>query len=118
MLGTLDRHGATRLAMTKMSDLNKTHHALADTFLLASVTPIARDLVHTRFAFTQPKADVDGPRGSLAKAFVQEIVRQLNEDIPIWENKRYLPQMRLCDGDGPIMDVRHWFKQFLIEGAP
>jgi len=91
---------------------------LADTFLLASVTPIARDLVHTRFAFTQPKADVDGPRGSLAKAFIQEIVRQLNEDIPIWENKRYLPQMRLCDGDGPIMDVRHWFKQFLIAGAP
>ncbi len=91
---------------------------ICDTFLMASITPVSRELVHTRFAFTQPKADVDGPRGGVAKAFVQEIVRQLNEDIPIWENKKYLHRLRLCDGDGPIMEIRHWFKQFLIDGAP
>lgn len=91
---------------------------ITDTFLLSSITPVNRNLVHVRFAFTQPKKDVDGPRGGVAKAFIQEIVKQLNEDIPIWENKKFLPQLRLCDGDGPIMDIRRWFKQFLIEGAP
>ncbi len=91
---------------------------LTETFLLASVTPVTREQVHVRFAFTQPKANKNSDEGVIADAFIQEIVRQLNQDIPIWENKKYLHRIRLCDGDGPIMDIRHWFKQFLIEGAP
>jgi hypothetical protein len=39
-------------------------------------------------------------------------VKQLNEDIPIWENKRYLERPLLCDGDGPIAEFRRWCLQF------
>lgn len=34
------------------------------------------------------------------------------EDVAIWENKRYLIEPMLCDGDGPIMKLRRWCGQF------
>lgn len=45
-------------------------------------------------------------------AVIQEVVRQMNQDIPIWEHKRYLPKPMLCDGDGPIPEYRRWASQF------
>ena len=48
----------------------------------------------------------------VARAFVAEIARQYAQDIPIWENKRYLERPLLCDGDGPILELRRYFKQF------
>ena len=45
-------------------------------------------------------------------AFMDEVTRQLEQDIPIWENKRYLNPPVLCDGDGPIGLFRKWSKQF------
>jgi 3-ketosteroid 9alpha-monooxygenase subunit A len=42
------------------------------------------------------------------------IVHQVNQDIPIWENKVYLEEPTLCDGDGPIAKYRKWFKQFYV----
>lgn len=33
-------------------------------------------------------------------------------DVPIWENKRYLPKPLLTNGDGPVTAYRHWFSQF------
>ena len=46
---------------------------------------------------------------------VEEIVRQVGHDIPIWENKIYRDDPILCDGDGPIAKYRKWFKQFYVE---
>ena len=51
----------------------------------------------------------------MGKAFVAEVSRQLEEDIPIWENKIYLDRPALCDGDGPIGSFRKWCKQFYVE---
>jgi hypothetical protein len=48
----------------------------------------------------------------VANAFVAEIARQYAQDIPIWENKRYLERPLLCDGDGPILELRRYFAQF------
>jgi hypothetical protein len=48
----------------------------------------------------------------VAMAFMDEVTRQLEQDIPIWENKRYLNPPVLCDGDGPIGLFRKWSKQF------
>jgi phenylpropionate dioxygenase-like ring-hydroxylating dioxygenase large terminal subunit len=36
----------------------------------------------------------------------------IGQDIPIWENKLFRPQPRLCEGDGPIMEYRRWASQF------
>ncbi len=48
----------------------------------------------------------------MGAAFIAEVTRQFNQDIPIWENKIFLPQPALCDGDGPIPALRRWGKQF------
>ena len=47
-----------------------------------------------------------GDRAASARAFVAEIARQYAQDIPIWEHKRHLERPLLCDGDGPILELR------------
>ncbi|MDM4771271.1 Rieske 2Fe-2S domain-containing protein [Solimonas sp. SE-A11] len=36
-------------------------------------------------------------------------------DFIVWNNKKYRPNPLLCDGDGPVIQFRHWFKQFYVE---
>ena len=36
----------------------------------------------------------------------------VDQDIPIWEGIRYVPQPRLVKGDGPIGRFRTWASQF------
>ena len=85
---------------------------IVDTLLLASVTPIDDEQVHLRFAFTVKKLAHGKVTDNVARAFIGEISRQVTQDIPIWENKRYLPRPVLCDGDGPIGVFRRWARQF------
>lgn len=87
---------------------------ICETVLLLSHTPIDGETVETRFAFTQNKTDANT---GVAAAVVKEVVRQMDQDIPIWEHKRYLPQPMLCDGDGPIPAYRKWASQFYSSGG-
>jgi bifunctional pyridoxal-dependent enzyme with beta-cystathionase and maltose regulon repressor activities len=57
----------------------------------------------------QRAADV--ARG-IGRAWLKEIVRQLEQDRPIWENKVQHENPLLCDGDGPIGAFRRWSRQF------
>lgn len=81
---------------------------IAETMLIAGVTPVERDLVHARFNFTLPK---DG-HNRAGQAVIRDIVKQFNEDFPIWQHKRFVPQPIICDGDGPIMRWRQFYSQF------
>jgi hypothetical protein len=85
---------------------------IAETLELATTTPIDAGHVHVRYAFVQPKVDGKDPRGGAAGAIIKDIVKQMNEDVPIWENKAYLARPSLCDGDGPIPAFRRWCTQF------
>ena len=82
---------------------------ICETVLLLSHTPIDGGSVDSRFSFTQREAD----QGSgVAAGVIKEVVRQMDQDIPIWEHKKYLPKPMLCDGDGPIPEYRKWASQF------
>jgi hypothetical protein len=48
----------------------------------------------------------------MAKALLDEISFQVEQDMPIWEHKIFQPNPILCDGDGPIAQFRRWFGQF------
>ena len=85
---------------------------ICETLELATTTPIDQDHVHVRYAFIQPKVDGEDPVGGVAAAIIRDIVKQMNEDVPIWENKAYWARPSLCDGDGPIADFRRWCQQF------
>jgi phenylpropionate dioxygenase-like ring-hydroxylating dioxygenase large terminal subunit len=85
---------------------------ICETLELATTTPIDAEHVHVRYAFVQPKVDGRDPVGGVAAAIIRDIVKQTNEDVPIWEHKTYRARPVLCDGDGPIPDYRRWCRQF------
>ena len=85
------------------------------TVMLGTVTPITASRMKLRFAFTKPKA-IDPKFAMLIDALIAEVVRQVQQDIPIWEHKICRSTPILCDGDGPIAKYRRWFSQFYDDG--
>ena len=85
---------------------------ICETLLITGVTPVARDVTHLRFAFTQLKSDRDGENGGVAKAIIKDICKQLDQDKVVWDRQRYIENPPLCAGDGPINDFRIFFHQF------
>ncbi len=83
---------------------------LVETLLIGATTPIDGDSCELRFSFVVKMFGGKDITAGIGRAFVKEIARQLEQDIPIWENKIYLPRPVLCDGDGPIGLFRIWAK--------
>lgn len=48
----------------------------------------------------------------IAWSTFQAYVRDVKQDLPIWEHKRFIHPPRLADGDGPIGRYRRWARQF------
>ncbi len=55
-------------------------------------------------------ADMD----ALVKLYLQNLKLGFEDDIRIWENKLYREVPVLCDGDGPITQLRRWYRQFYV----
>jgi 3-ketosteroid 9alpha-monooxygenase subunit A len=85
---------------------------IVETLLVSSITPIDDETQDVRFAFTLRKLPDKDVTKTVGKAFIREVSRQLEQDIPIWEHKTYLDRPVLCDGDGPIGLFRKWSRQF------
>jgi phenylpropionate dioxygenase-like ring-hydroxylating dioxygenase large terminal subunit len=84
---------------------------IIDSLLMNTSTPIDEENTDVSFAYTV-KTDGDARKGRLAEAVVDDLVQQFENDRPIWENKAYWKQPRLCDGDGPFGVYRKWMQQF------
>ncbi|NCG22337.1 MAG: Rieske 2Fe-2S domain-containing protein [Rhodobacterales bacterium] len=84
---------------------------IVETLLISAATPLEDGTCILRFGFMVRDLG-KGITGGVGKAFMAEIARQLEQDIPVWENKVYLDRPVLCDGDGPIGLFRLWCKQF------
>ena len=90
---------------------------IVETLLLSSATTIDEEHVQIRFTFTIRKGVNDMVTETVGDRFQAEIERQLEADIPVWENKIFLERPALCDGDGPIARYRKWAKQFYTEAV-
>ena len=90
-------------------------NGIVETLLVSSATTIDEAYVDVRFSFTLKKLPSDMATSTVGDAFVNEVTRQLEQDIPVWENKIYVDPPVLCDGDGPIGLYRRWAKQFYSE---
>jgi hypothetical protein len=87
---------------------------IVETLNIGTTTPIDEEHCHLRFNFSIKKlGGADTTRG-VGKAFVNEVKQQVEQDIPIWENKIHLSKPLLCDGDGPIAPYRRWAGQFHV----
>jgi 3-ketosteroid 9alpha-monooxygenase subunit A len=82
--------------------------------MVPTVVPISRTQTLNRFAFSQP-VGVAGTK--FGKALINEIVRQLEQDKPIWDHKRFDSAPQLVQGDGDILQFRKYFSQFYAENA-
>ena len=85
---------------------------ICDTLLLGMTTPIESEKCITRFFFLQKKVDGKTPTGGVSAAIIADIDKQVKEDIPIWEHKKYAEKPVLCDKDGPIAQFRKHYSNF------
>jgi len=90
---------------------------IVETLVITTGSPIDGERMHMHLCFTVRKTGDERFTEGVGKMFVAEIERQFGQDIPIWENKIHLERPVLCDGDGPIGELRRWAKQFYV-GAP
>ncbi len=90
---------------------------IAETLLIAAVTPVEKDEVRVRFCFTQPRNQASPIAAMMAQGFIHEVCRQLDQDKVIWDRQRYLDKPIICDGDGPILRFRQYYRQFYAEWA-
>jgi hypothetical protein len=75
------------------------------------VTPIDAEHTHLRWQMYHIPGLSDG-RLRVTQARMRDLVRQVNEDIPIWNSKRFMPRPMLVPGDGPMMAYRAQYARF------
>lgn len=82
--------------------------------LIALLTPTPIDEEHVEVSLRLLFKKTRNPLLDLLTSIVvpRDIRADFANDIPIWENKAYLPRPILCNGDGPIMKIRKWAQQF------
>ena len=81
--------------------------------LISATTPLERDRVLIRF--TMYHATGDDVAAKIGQAFGAEVARQLDQDIPIWEHKRYQASPALAPSEKPITAFRKWANQFYVD---
>ena len=92
--------------------------------MFSTPLPVTTELTRVRMHFTFK----DYPEGSAerkaAETIYQHSIGEVDDresagfesvDLVIWDHKKYRPQPLLCDGDGPIMVWRKYYRQFYSE---
>jgi phenylpropionate dioxygenase-like ring-hydroxylating dioxygenase large terminal subunit len=75
---------------------------------ISSTTPIDAENVKVRWVFTAPKAN--GP--DAAKQAAVGFAGGVSQDLPIWENKRYVDRPIVTKSEKKLLEQREWAKQF------
>jgi 3-ketosteroid 9alpha-monooxygenase subunit A len=91
-------------SMTHFSDIT-------DVIMAQQVTPIDADHTHIRWQLYH-LPDISEGKMRVTKARMRDLVKQLNQDIPIWNAKRYQTEPLLVQGDGPILAYRRQYQRF------
>lgn len=84
---------------------------VTNVFQAQQVTAIDATTTHMRWQFYHPPEISEG-KMRVTKARMRDLVKQVTQDIPIWENKRYTPEPMLVEGDGPILAYRKQYARF------
>ncbi len=90
---------------------------IVDTVLMGCSIPVTSDSCVMRFNFTVRKIGDAALTSTVGQAFINEVSRQVEEDIPIWKYKAHVTRPALAGEDGPYMKFRSWAKQFYAEGV-
>ncbi len=77
--------------------------------LLSATTPVDDESVLVRFTMFHSPDDIGA---KIAAPFAEEVRRQFEQDIPIWEAKRYETSPALAPSERPVTEFRRWASQF------
>jgi 3-ketosteroid 9alpha-monooxygenase subunit A len=75
------------------------------TIIVMANTPIDDQTVEVKFDYLQPRTDDERLR-RVGHKMIEELKRQMEQDIVIFEHKRYLTKPCLVREDGPIAEYR------------
>lgn len=75
------------------------------------VTAIDAETTHLRWQLFHPPGISEG-KMRVTKARMRDLVKQVEQDIPIWNNKIYRAEPMLVKGDGPMMAYRRQYARF------
>ena len=74
-------------------------------------TPIDAEHTHLRWQMYHAPGLSEG-RLRVTAARIRDLVKQVNQDIPIWNAKMYRPEPILVKGDGPMLAYRRAYQRF------
>ena len=75
-------------------------------------TPVDEQLSEITVVFIPKNQGETKTTALFGKALMERISSEIEQDIPIWENKQYAQHPALTKGDGPIAVWRGWCQQF------
>lgn len=87
------------------------HRGLGKSCTLLTVTPIDGERVDARYTFFVAVDPESGVKSRMGLGFVRDFCKQIEQDIPIWENKLYRDRPQLAHGESAIMTFRTWAEQ-------
>jgi phenylpropionate dioxygenase-like ring-hydroxylating dioxygenase large terminal subunit len=85
---------------------------IVETVFVSALTPVDDEHVDVRFSFMVTRDGGATPETGVGAALIADVVRQVDQDIPIWENKIYREIPVFGAADKPITTFRRWVSQF------
>lgn len=85
-----------------------------DNYMLVAHTPIDKGELDLRLGVSLKLAGDVKKTQALVELYMNNLKAGFEDDLRIWENKLYRDTPVLCDGDGPIMQLRRWYRQFYV----
>ncbi len=87
-------------------------HGGAEALMMNTATPIDEEHTDVSFAYSIRSNGDPAATRKLGAALIRDLEHQMEQDIQIWEHKRYWERPALCDGDGALGLYRRWMRQF------
>jgi phenylpropionate dioxygenase-like ring-hydroxylating dioxygenase large terminal subunit len=109
MIGKIDNNATgPGQSMTEFTDVT-------NVLMAQQVTAIDSDHTHLRWQLYHPAGISEG-KMRVTKARMRDLVKQVTQDIPIWNAKKNLKRPFLVEGDGPVMAYRDQYAKFYDKG--
>jgi nitrite reductase/ring-hydroxylating ferredoxin subunit len=80
--------------------------------VFSSIVPQDDEITIHRLTIWVKRSPVPGLTRLIRRFLLWQMMQTYQEDKQIWEHKEYHPHPVLCDGDGSIMKLRTWYRQF------
>jgi 3-ketosteroid 9alpha-monooxygenase subunit A len=91
-------------------------NGLMQNYMLVAHTPVDVGSLELRMGVMLKRIPGRGDAGmeGISSLYMANLKAGFEDDIRIWENKLYREVPVLCDGDGPITQLRRWYRQFYV----